>query len=138
VDMPRLIETLKEHEGYRAVAYKDSVGVLTIGYGRNLETVGVGREEAELMLRNDIIRAENTARRLFSGFGELNEVRQEVLVNMAFNLGEASLREFVRFRYAVKNRDWVASAAEMKASKWYMQVGERAEILRIRMLTGIY
>ena len=34
--------------------YKDTVGKLTIGVGRNLDDVGIGEEEAEVLLRNDI------------------------------------------------------------------------------------
>ena len=44
----RGIAILKEHEGRRLKPYTDTVGKLTIGYGRNLTDVGISDEEARI------------------------------------------------------------------------------------------
>jgi len=54
MNMQRLQNTLEHHEGLRLKPYKDSVGKLTIGIGRNLDDVGISKSEALLLLQNDI------------------------------------------------------------------------------------
>ena len=44
-----LIQKLIQHEGLRLQAYKDSLGIATIGIGRNLEDRGITPEELEWM-----------------------------------------------------------------------------------------
>ena len=52
-----LTEMLMRHEGVKRNPYKCSAGVLTIGIGRNLESVGLSDDEIFYMLKNDIRRA---------------------------------------------------------------------------------
>ena len=47
-----LIEDLKRDEGFRSHPYRDTVGKLTIGYGRNLDDVGISEREAEQLLHH--------------------------------------------------------------------------------------
>lgn len=49
-----LIEELKRDEGVELKAYQDTVGIWTIGIGRNLQDVGVSMAEAEFLLATDI------------------------------------------------------------------------------------
>jgi len=42
----------------RLKPYRDSVGKLTIGVGRNLDDVGISAEEADVLLANDIAKAQ--------------------------------------------------------------------------------
>ncbi|KAH3697099.1 hypothetical protein DPMN_084585 [Dreissena polymorpha] len=51
---------------------------------------------------------------------------------MVFNLG-GKLRQFVKLGEALDARDWHKAADEMVNSKWYGQVGKRAERLVARM-----
>ena len=45
---------LKEDEGLRLKPYRCTAKKLTIGYGRNIEDVGITEEEANHLLLNDI------------------------------------------------------------------------------------
>ena len=127
---------VKRHEGLRLKPYKDTVGKLTIGYGRNLEDVGITLEEAELMLEHDLDRALKDAREVIAGFDELDEVRQAVLVDMAFNLGRAGLAGFRNMRAALALGDFERAADEMLDSLWARQVGRRAQELADMMRSG--
>jgi len=127
---------VKRHEGLRLKPYKDTVGKLTIGYGRNLEDVGITLEEAELMLEHDLDRALKDAREVIAGFDELDEVRQAVLVDMAFNLGRAGLAGFRNMRAALALGDFERAASEMLDSLWARQVGRRAQELADMMRSG--
>lgn len=55
--MDPLIEQLKRHEGFSAKPYFCTANKLTIGYGRNLDDVGITESEASELLRQDIARA---------------------------------------------------------------------------------
>ena len=58
---------------------------------------------------------------------------QEILVNMMFNLGRPRLSGFKNFKKAVDSGDWKTAGIEGRDSKWYRQVGNRAERLMVRM-----
>ncbi len=58
---------------------------------------------------------------------------QEILVNMIFNLGRPRLSGFKNFKKAVDSSDWKTAGIEGRDSKWYRQVGNRAERLMVRM-----
>jgi len=124
-------------EGLKLKPYKDTEGVLTIGIGKNLEDVGISEDEAIYMLRNDIKRAVKEAREVFgAAFDELDAVRQNVIVNMMFNLGKPRFLTFRKFIKAVKEKDFKKASVEMLDSKWAKQVKDRAERLAYMMRTG--
>ena len=105
----------------------------TIGWGRNLRSVGISREEAEVLFATDLRRAWQACLRTVPVFRYLDPDRRGVLVNMCFNLGAARLGTFKRFLAALDRRDFNAAADEMQDSLWYRQVGKRAERLAQRM-----
>jgi len=120
-------------EGTRTRPYRDSVGKLTIGVGRNLDDVGLSLGEIAYLLENDIAQADKAARALVPKFDTLTEERKAVLVNMAFNLGHYRLSMFVKLLAAVREARWDYAADEMLDSTWAEQVGERAQRLAIEM-----
>ena len=87
MNLDRLKKALREHEGLCTRQYKDTVGKLSIGIGRNLDDVGISEQEAFFMLDNDISRAIELVGKILPEFQELDDLRQKVLVNMAFNMG---------------------------------------------------
>lgn len=140
----QLAEELKSHEGLRLKTYKDTTGHLTIGYGRNLEDNGISKEEAEMLLKNDIENAVNTAKKIFKAslFINFTENRQRAIVNMIFNLGEGSAVKrtgFLGFRNmvtAIQVGDWIVASQEALRSKWAKQVGPRAEYIASLLRDG--
>lgn len=120
---------LKEDEGYRAKPYHCPAGKLTIGYGRNIEDNGITQQEAEVLLKNDVIQSAFWCQAKIDGFDDLSEKRQAVLVNMCFNLGWPRFSFFVKFFDAIRAKDWERAALEMRNSRWAKQVGDRAERL---------
>lgn len=122
-------------EGYRKTPYKDSVGILTIGVGRNLEK-GLSDAEIQFMLENDLIQAILDAQSVVPSFDNLSEGRKAVLVNMAFNLGRTRLSGFVRMLGAIADGKFDEAADEMKSSRWYVQVGDRGKRLEKIMREG--
>jgi lysozyme len=122
---------LERHEGLRLHPYHDTVGKLTVGYGRNLDDVGITRDEADFMLDNDIEQVELQLETVDEYVG-LDQVRQTVVANMAYNLGFHGLMQFSRMWKAIGRRDYDSAAREMLDSRWSKQVGNRAvELARI-------
>jgi lysozyme len=130
-----LLEQLERHEGLRLKPYRDTVGKLTIGYGRNLDDRGISEDEAGFMLDNDIDQVVAELERLPLWLS-LNPVRKVVLANMAFNMGVPTLLEFRRMLGALAEKDWDRAAVEMLDSKWARQVGSRAVELSELMRRG--
>jgi lysozyme len=123
-------------EGLRLKPYKDTVGKLTIGIGRNLDDRGITKDEAYVMLENDITQAEFDASVLFPSFARLSDNRKAVVVNLCFNLGRDRAAGFKDFRQAVEAQAWEQAAAELLDSKWAKQVGNRAIRLAKQMKEG--
>lgn len=132
----RLSKQLEIDEGRRRRLYRDTVGKLTIGVGRNIEDRGLRDDEIDLMLSNDIDEAVSIARSVIPIFDKLDDVRQEVVANMALNLGQTRLAGFKQFIGALMRFDFQRAATEMMDSKWYEQVGDRGKRLAYAMREG--
>lgn len=135
-DHAQLVRELERDEDRRTHLYTDTTGHVSIGVGRNLTTKGLRPDEIDLCLSNDIAEAVADLDRNFPSWRTLDPVRQRVLLNMVFNLGWPKLAGFKRMLAALRARDWKTAADEMMASKWALQVGERAVRLDAVMRTG--
>lgn len=134
-----LLADLRKDEGLRLKPYRDSVGVLTIGYGHTKNVSGpITKEEAERLLASDVQEAIADARAVCRSFDALNASRKTVLANMAFNLGRDKLSKFKNTLLAISIGDYSAAALHMLDSKWATQVGQRSRYLAKRMSTGKY
>lgn len=130
-----LIASVKKHEGFRNRAYKDSVGVWTIGYGTNVEVLEVDQETAEKWLIAHLERTEEELRGV-DGFLSCSPVRQDVLVEMAYQLGVAGCLKFVRMWEAIRAGDYNSACFEMLDSRWARQTPSRSRRLARRMKTN--
>ena len=136
MDIDRLITQLKVHEGVRSKVYLDTEGIETIGVGRNLRDRGLSDDEIELMLANDIRDFQEEVERAFPWWSDMDDVRQRVVVDMAFNMGLGSLSKFVNTLAHIENGRYEEAGVEMLDSKWARQVGDRANVLSDMMKTG--
>lgn len=141
---PELIAQLKIDEGLRLTAYKDTVGVWTIGYGHAHVAPGTvwTREKAEQQLIIDVAEHNADLARKLPWVEKLDPVRRRVLQNMAFNLGVGEVggkKGLLGFRNTleyVRTGQYDEAARGMLASKWARQVGDRAVRLAKQMRTG--
>lgn len=126
--MYNLVEELKLDEGYRKNLYKCSEDKLTIGYGFNVEA-GVSRRVAEAILREQV--AEKKDELIDAGvFVRIhNTTAQDVLTNMAFQMGVRGLLKFKNCLRALEAEDYNKAADEMLDSRWAKQTPNRAEKL---------
>ena len=127
---------LRRDEGLRLWPYVDTVGKITIGYGRNLSDNGISKDEAEGMFQSDVQKAQAVLYARLPWFQALDAARQGVLLNMAFNMGFNKLEEFQNLLIAAAQGDWNEAAKQMMDSLWAKQVGDRAIRLAHQMLDG--
>lgn len=141
---PELIAQLKIDEGLRLAAYKDTVGVWTIGYGHAHVAPGTvwTQEQAEAQLVEDVLEHNAELAAALPWVSGLDPVRRRVLQNMAFNLGVGSaasgkgLLGFKNTLEFVRTGQYDKAAAGMLNSKWAKQVGNRAVRLAKQMKDG--
>lgn len=134
--LERAKQLLRKHEGFRRFVYFDSVGIPTVGIGRNLKDRGITEAEAFFLLENDVQVVVEELRIALPFFDALDETRQVVLVDMAVNMGVPKLLGFSKALTAMREARWTAAAAEMLDSQWSRQVGNRAIELAEMMRTG--
>lgn len=135
-----IVKQLKADEGVRRTAYQDHLGYWTIGVGRLIDAskpgAGLRDTEIEQMLRNDVEDRIAAVGNALPWFYELDEARQGVLINMAFQLGTQGLLGFKTTLDLVKAGKYAEAANQMLKSKWAKQTPDRAARLAKQMMLG--
>jgi lysozyme len=137
-DLDKLYDILREEEGLELKPYEDTEGVFTIGYGRNLRDKGISKEEAKVLLANDIAESVTIARSLFPEWAGHSSARQVVLAAMVFQMGRAGVAAFQEMRKALMSGNYEVAADEMLDSKWARQTPARANRMADIMRAGDY
>lgn len=135
---PQLLEMWKRHEGFRTKPYLCGAQKLTIGYGRNLEDVGISVSEAGMLAINDLQAARMELHNTFAWFKELNPARQDALTDMVGNIGLSRFLGFKKTIQALSTKDFEKASKEMLDSKWATQVSSRAHELSEMIRLGVY
>lgn len=137
----KLIEMLKVHEGVETYAYKCSENKTTIGVGRNVDKaggLGLSDDEVDYLLQNDIDRVILELDSEYNWFSDLDDIRQDAMIDISFNLGQTRLRAFKNALSAMSEGDWDEAADQFMDSRWSEQVGIRAKNLTEMIRTGKY
>ena len=143
MDVDKLRKQLEIDEGVVHEIYLDHLGYATFGIGHlvrdtdpeNGWEVGTAISESRCIeaFESDIVGVLSDCEILYPDFGDLPEEAQQIIANMMFNLGRPRLSKFVGMKRGVDAKDWNRAADEMVDSRWYAQVGRRAERLVNRM-----
>lgn len=124
-----LLDRVLRNEGFKPKPYKDTLGVLTVGHG--LTSITHAESKAIVAKRIKTLRAGlNKSKPWFANYPS---VAREIVIEMSFQMGAAKVRTFKRMFAALRKRDFVTAAAEMRNSKWYAQTPNRAERMAKRM-----
>ena len=164
MDMERMIKTLELQEGRRANAYPDSKGIPTVGIGLNLRDVGYKGKKYKSVadfnkeypngltddqidealiaeLEHHIDNAIDLAESKGVNWDELGSLRQEVIVNMVYNMGKAGVGGFPSMWRHLADGNYVGAALEMlhgsrgNLSKYTLDTKMRAVKLAMAMAT---
>lgn len=117
---------LLRDEGLRLKPYADSLGIETIGIGRNLRDVGISEDEARYMLANDIAKVEAQLNAELPWWVSRSEDCQRAIANMAFQLGVHGLEQFKNMLACLQAGDYNGAKLAALDSQWARQTPERA------------
>lgn len=136
-----LNDQLSRDEGRKKHVYKDSKGYFTIGIGILVDDrfihAGLREKEIDFIFQNRLFEVKEEINRKFPWVFALDEIRQAVLYNMAFQLGVQGLAGFPKFLTYLKNNMWLLASQEMLDSKWAREDSPaRAKRLSQQILTG--
>ncbi len=142
----RFEKRLKLKEGLSLRPYLDSLGIWTIGYGVtswlgskvDIHWQPITIEEATVMMHHHMIVAIGDAQMFINNWSDLTDVRQEVLAEMAYQLGGPKQRRFKRLKHFIELKLWEKAAHEMLDSKWSKQTPRRCYELARMMRLGIH
>jgi lysozyme len=139
----QLRKELELDEGRIEKIYKDHLGYPTFGIGHLIlesdpeygQPIGtpVSAERVNEVFEKDIANVLQDCEKLYPDFYDKPEEVQLIVANMMFNMGLTRLSKFKNMKKAVNEEDWRQAANEMRNSKWYRQVTNRAERLAKRM-----
>ena len=142
----RLREELKTDEGCKYEIYLDHLGLPTFGIGHLVterdpeyqKEVGTVVDEIRVneVFEQDIGVTVDECKILFVDWSNLPEEVKLITANMMFNMGRPRLSKFKKMIQAIKDSDWLEAGNQMKDSRWYKQVTNRADrlISRIRAI----
>ena len=139
MDMDRLLQSVKKHEGYRNKVYLDTLGKRTVGVGHLcVEDFWEDNKEYDeefLMniLKDDLKNAIEGAERLLKDCPVLDDLAKEIIIEMVFQLGETGVSKFKNMIKALKIPDYQTAAIEMLDSKWAKQTPNRAQNMSAEM-----
>jgi len=116
------IDLIKKYEGCKLFAYRDSVGVATIGYGHTKGVymgMAITKKQADEMLKEDIAPIEKT----LNGMGvNFRQGQFDALCSWIFNLGQG------KFNSSTMKKNIVAKKADMDITdqmvKWHNAGGK--------------
>jgi len=132
MNMDRLLQSVKKHEGYRNKVYLDTLGKRTVGVGHLcVEDFWEDNKEYEekflmTILKHDLQTAIKGADRVLVECPVLDDLAEEIIIEMVFQLGETGVSKFKNMIKALKIPDYQTAAIEMLDSKWAKQTPERA------------
>ena len=93
------IELIKQFEGCRLKAYKDAVGVWTIGYGHTVdvkEGIEISQHQADVILQVDLYEYEDYINKYVQV--SLTQNQFDALVSWVYNLGAGNLQSSTMLR----------------------------------------
>ncbi len=120
------LQIIKDSEGLRTKAYRDTGNILTIGYGHTsaagapkvTEGMTITAAEADEILRRDVAGAEKDVADLVKV--PLNENQHGAMVSFTFNLGRGQVAKSTLLR-KLNDGDYAGAAAEFP--KWIYDNG---------------
>tara|TARA_R110000868_G_scaffold95522_3_gene262644 strand:+ start:8295 stop:8708 length:414 start_codon:yes stop_codon:yes gene_type:complete len=118
---------LQRDEGLKLKPYLCPAGKLSLGYGRNLDDVGITQDEAMAMLDNDIDRVNAQLAKALPWLETKSPDVQRAIANMTFQMGIGALLKFKKMLAALQARDYNAARREALDSAWAKQTPQRAK-----------
>lgn len=134
-----LVSALRRDEGERLTVYQDTLGVWTLGVGRNVDGAhggGITKVESAYLLQNDITTKTAELEKRAPWIWQMSEPRIGVFLNMAFQLGVEGLMKFNQTLRLAEQGEYFECSRQMLKSLWAQQTPERALRMSKQMAKG--
>ena len=128
-----LIDSIKQHEGYRSKVYKDSLGIDTIGYGFAIKDLELDEDICEIILERKLKELETRVNLKFKWFIYMPQEIKDVVMEMCYQLGVGGVSKFKKTIAYLQNKQWEEASVEMLDSLWAKQTPNRAKELSNRV-----
>ena len=128
-----LIESIKQHEGYVGVVYKDSLGIDTIGYGFAIKDLELDVDICDIILERKLKELETRVNLKFKWFIYMPQEIKDVVMEMCYQLGVGGVSKFKKTIAYLQNKQWEEASVEMLDSLWAKQTPNRAKELSNRV-----
>jgi len=134
IDMDKLLESVKKHEGYRNKVYLDTLGKRTVGVGHlcieDFWEDGKEYDEDFLMgiLEKDLQSAIDQADDMCKGL-TISDDAKIIIIEMIFQLGGTGVSKFRKMWQALQQDppDYAEASVQMLDSRWAKQTPNRAK-----------
>lgn len=146
--MTTIVDLIAFEEGWREKPYLCSLGYPTVGHGFKIGPRGAPIDQYQFTLpieagaawleslltktRSDMMQHP----RIAAAMNACDEIRQAVLISMAYQMGVDGLDQFKNTLHSIASGYWVLAAGEMLDSKWAKQTPGRAKRHAEQMRTG--
>ena len=128
-----LIDSIKQHEGYVGIVYKDSLGIDTIGYGFTIKDLELDEDICEIILERKLKELETRVNLKFKWFMYMPQEIKDVVMEMCYQLGVGGVSKFKKTIAYLQNKQWEEASVEMLDSLWAKQTPNRAKELSNRV-----
>ena len=128
-----LIESIKQHEGYVGIVYKDSLGIDTIGYGFAIKDLELDSDICDIILERKLKDLNDMIKIKFSWYKYMPQEIKDVVMEMCYQLGVTGFSKFVKTITYFKDKDFKNASIEMLDSRWAKQTPNRAKELSNRV-----
>ena len=128
-----LIDSIKQHEGYVGIVYKDSLGIDTIGYGFAIKDLELDKDVCDIILARKLKDLQDRVKLKFGWYPFMPKVIQDVIMEMCYQLGVTGFSKFVKTITYLQDRQFEEASVEMLDSLWAKQTPNRAKELSNRV-----
>ena len=128
-----LIESIKKHEGYVGVVYKDSLGIDTIGYGFAIKDLELDADVCDIILERKLKDLEHRIKLKFDWYKYMPQEIKDIVTEMCYQLGVTGFSKFKKTIAYLQNKEWKNASIEMLDSRWAKQTPNRAKEMSNRV-----
>ena len=136
----KLIESVKKHEGFRDVVYRDTLNKRTVGFGHLCvedhweDGKKYDKEYLEKILKEDLQYAINQGEGMCQDL-KISDDAKFLIIEMIFQLGSAGVQKFRNMWKALQKDppDYKEASVQMLDSRWAKQTPARAREMAEQM-----
>ena len=131
--MSKLIDSIKKHEGYVGIVYKDSLGIDTIGYGFAIKDLELDKDICDIILERKLHALTDRINNKCHWYMYMPPEIQDIVVELCYQMGVYGFSCFKKTISYLQDKKFEKASVEMLDSRWADQTPNRAKELSNRV-----